>query len=107
MRRQSQAKREPLSILDKIASRAENLLKQSQDPQKEMQWAENRLLEADLLSSTPSRKNPQDWAEQAIAQNPDLTDQSLPWLKERDLHPEKAETFEELILSLIPSESGK
>ena len=49
-----------------------------------MQWAEQRLSEV-------------------IAQNLDLMDDSIPWMKERDSHPEKAETFEELILQLIPS----
>ena len=50
----------------------------------QMQWAEQRLSEV-------------------IAQNLDLMDDSIPWMKERDSHPEKAETFEELILQLIPS----
>ena len=41
-----------------------------------------------------------------IAQNPDLTHQSVPWIKEKGLHPEKAESFESLILSPIPKEGG-
>ncbi len=97
-----QEKRQPQTILDKIARRAVFLLKESEDPQAEMNWAENRLLEADLLNWSPRRTPPQAWAEQAIAQNPDLMDQSVPWLKERDSHPEKAETFESLILKPNP-----
>ena len=44
--------------------------------------------------------------ELVIARSLDLKDNSLPWLEERDIHPEKAENFEELILSLIPKEGG-
>jgi hypothetical protein len=99
--------REPLSLLDKIADRAAHLLmKESDDPQAEMRWAEDKLMEANLFNGNPDRKNPQQWAEEVIAQNDNLADESLPWIKERDLHPEKAETFENLILSLIPTEGG-
>ena len=41
-----------------------------------------------------------------IAQNWDLKEETLPWLEERDSHPENAETFDSLILQLIPSEGG-
>ena len=92
---------------ERIALQAAKLLKDSPSPQREMAWAENRLSEANLFSGNqPDRRNPSRWAEQVIALNPDLTDQSLPWLQEKDSHPEQAETFESLILSLIPSESG-
>jgi hypothetical protein len=98
--------RESQTILNRIAERAAFLLKESEDPQAEMHWAESRLLEANLLNWIQQGKSPQVWAELVIAQNPDLEDQSVPWLKERGSHPEKAETFENLILSLIPSEGG-
>ena len=39
---------EAVAILDKIANRAAELLKESDDPQAEMRWAEDKLLEADL-----------------------------------------------------------
>ena len=72
-----------------------------------MCWAENRLFEANLLNFTPNRSSPQAWANQAIAQNWDIKDESLPWLKERDnLDLRGVETFEGLILSLIPTEGG-
>jgi hypothetical protein len=100
------AKREPLSLLDKVASRAAKLLAKSPDPQAEMRWAEGRLFEANLFGANPDRSSPRAWAERAIAQNLDLMDQSLPWLKERGSHPERADTFENLILCLIPSEGG-
>jgi len=103
--KQYEVKRDPLSRLDKIANRAVELLKEEENPKRAMKWAENRLLEENLFNGNPNRKNPREWAEQVIAQNPDLTD-SLPYLKGKGLYPEKAETFEELILSLIPSEGG-
>jgi hypothetical protein len=40
-----------------------------------------------------------------IAENPDLVD-SLFYIECRGSHPEAAEMFEELILSLIPTEGG-
>ncbi len=98
--------RQPQTLLDKIARRAVLLLKESEDPRAEMRWAESRLLEANLLNWSQQGESPQVWAERVIAQNLDLEDQSGPWLKERDSHPEEAETFESLILSLIPSEGG-
>lgn len=93
--------------LEVIARRAIFLLSRSPDPETEMVWAERRLREADLLGFVdPDPKDPVGWAEIAIGLNPDLMDQSLPWLEERDSHPEKAPTFENLVLSLIPSEGG-
>jgi hypothetical protein len=70
--------------LRKIADHAAKLLNEESSAPAQMQWAEQRLSEV-------------------IAQNLDLMDDSIPWMKERDSHPEKAETFEELILQLIPS----
>ena len=69
-----------------------------------MLWAERRLFQENLLGSDPPSRDPVAWTEHVIARNLDLMDQSIPWLAERDSHPEKAETFEELILRLIPSE---
>ena len=37
-----------------------------------------------------------------LAENTGLVDDVFPSLEERDIHPEKAPTFENLILSLIP-----
>ena len=91
--------------LDRIASRALSLLQVSDDPEREMAWAEHRLWEENLLAAVKfNRKNLFQWTEHVIAQNQDLKDESLPWQEERDSHPEDAETFEELILRLIPSE---
>ena len=39
--------------LDRIARRAEFLLRRSQDPQAEMAWAERRLFEQDLWHGEP------------------------------------------------------
>lgn len=92
--------------LNQIASRALSLLQSNPDPQAQITWADNQLEEANLYDPPLSRLSPQDWTEQAIAQNLDVMDQSIPWLEERDSHPEKSEDFEELILSLIPKEGG-
>jgi hypothetical protein len=35
-----------------------------------------------------------------------LMDEAMPWWEELDILPEEAETFENLILQLIPSEGG-
>jgi hypothetical protein len=73
-----------------------------------MEWAERRLTEAGLLNywGELDRANPVRWVQQAIEDNPDLASESLPWLRERGVDLSKAETFEELILRLIPSEGG-
>jgi hypothetical protein len=94
--------------LNGIAEQAQKLLSQEPNKSQQMEWAVRRLEEADLYedNSPPSNASPRAWAEQVIAQNPDLVDQTLPWLQERDIHPEKAQTFESLILQLIPSEGG-
>ena len=94
--------------LDKIARRALLLLKESDHPQREMQWAENRLWQEGLWQGNPpDPKNLFQWTEHVIAQNPEMTDQDVPfWLQQRALHPERAETFESLILQLIPKEGG-
>ncbi len=94
--------------LEAIADRAKSLLAESPDPQQEMEWAERRLTEAGLLNylGELDRANPVRWVQQAIEDNPDLASESLPWLRERGVDLSKAETFEELILRLIPSEGG-
>jgi hypothetical protein len=94
--------------LEAIADRAKSLLAESPDPQQEMEWAERRLTEASLLNywGELDRGNPARWVQQAIEDNPDLASESLPWLRERGADLSKAETFEELILRLIPSEGG-
>jgi hypothetical protein len=105
--KQNRARLDPQAALDRVANRAAELLKESEDPQAEMHWAENRLFEAGLLPYTPKRSSPQVWAEQALAQNLDIMEESLPWLKERDnLGLAGVETFEGLILALIPMEGG-
>ena len=102
--RQETRKRE---LLDKVARPAAKLLKGEPSAQQTaMSWAERVLEEASLLTSDPPRKTPELWTEQAIALNSDLLDQSAPYLMERDVRPDKAETFEELIRSLVPSEGG-
>jgi len=93
--------------LDQISRHALVLLRQESQPQaqRSMRWAERRLSEANLWSGNPPNDLPS-WTAQVIARNPDLMGDSLPHLQERDLHPEKAESFESLVLQLIPSESG-
>jgi hypothetical protein len=93
-------------VLDRAASRADELLSKSPNPQADMAWAEGRLEEAGLLEGNPSRKNPFSWSQDALAENPALLEQSPGYLQERGTQPEKAPTFENLILSLIPTEGG-
>lgn len=103
---QTQQKRE---FLFKIAACASQLLKavgDARQQKQEMSWAENQLFQGNLLSYDPSRESPAIWADQAIARNPDLMDQSVPYLLEYDSHPEEESTFEGLISRLIPSEGG-
>ena len=95
------------ALLDRIASRAAKLLKESPNPQQEMEWAEHRLWQESLFSPhRVDRSSPSKWVQEVLAQNLDVREDSIPWVLERDSHPERAETFESLILSLIPSESG-
>ena len=95
-----------LDRLQKIADRALHLLKEEDNPELAMRWAEDHLREANLYNFPPHTNDPEKWADQVIAQNPDMVDQSLPWIQERDSHPERAETFESLIFNLIPTEGG-
>jgi hypothetical protein len=92
--------------LDQIADQAQKLLKEEPNPKQQMQWAEQRLSEANLFGWNPPSSGPRGWADQVIAQNRDLMDEAIPWWRERGIHPENAETFESLILQLIPSEGG-
>jgi hypothetical protein len=78
-------------------------LKRSDNAQAEMAWAEQRLFEENLLHCDPPKRDLRAWTEHVIADNPDLVD-SLPYLAERDCRPERAQTFENLVLSMIPSE---
>jgi len=106
MEPQSESQRKRL-LLNKIGSRAEKLLRASPNPSQEMSWAENRLFEANLFQGNPPKpRDPATWAEQVILQNPDLMDQSAPYLLEREVRPDRAKTFESLILQLIPTEGG-
>jgi len=63
-------------------------------------------MEANLYNFPPHQNDPREWADRVIAQNPDMEDQSIPWIREHGEHPERAETFENLILTLIPMEGG-
>jgi hypothetical protein len=92
--------------LIQIADRAVKLLKEEPGQPEQMRWANRRLSEANLLAETPPPSSPRNWADQAIAQNLDLIDDSMEWWQERGIFPEKAETFEGLIVQLIPSEGG-
>jgi hypothetical protein len=95
-----------LARLSKISERAPSLLKESDDPKAEMDWALHRLEQRSLYLGNPSPLALAQWTEQVIAQNPELMEVFL-YLQERDIHPEKAETFEELILDLIPQKGGR
>jgi hypothetical protein len=100
---QQERKRE---FLLKIARRAAKFLTASNNSTADMSWAERVLSEANLLNFDPKRSSPEIWTDQAIARNSDLMDQSMPYLLERDVRPDRAESFEVLILSLVPSEGG-
>lgn len=95
-------------LLDRIAKRAAKLPKESENPKAEMLWAEKRLREAGLfpLFLNPDLENPRVWALQVLEDNWDIRDESLPWVRAHNSHPERAETFENLILSLIATEGG-
>ena len=92
--------------LDQIADQAQKLLREEPNPKQQMQWAEQRLSEANLFGWGRPPSDPRGWTQMVIAQNSDLMDEAMPWWKERGIHPEQAETFESLILQLIPSEGG-
>ena len=95
------------AFLDRISSRAFQLLEETPNPQAEMQWAEERLREANLLPAfLPNNLDPKRWTQECLAQNLDLMDQSIPWMREHDSHPEDQETFQGLILNLCPTEGG-
>ena len=96
-----------LDYLEKIAHHASALLKKSPSPHHEMSWAEDHLWRAGLwLGNDPEVKDRASWTAQVIAQNPELLDRSLPYLEDKGLHPEQAESFEGLISLLIPREGG-
>jgi hypothetical protein len=94
-------------FLDRISKQALSLLQEEEDPKQAMAWAENRLREGNLfpLFLNPS-DNPSAWVQQVISDNPDILGESVPWMMERYRQPDGAETFEELILNLIPTEGG-
>ena len=95
------------AFLARIADRAVVLLRESDNPQQEMAWAEDRLEEANLWwGSLPDRKSPERWVQAVLEDNWNLLDQSVPWMLERDLRPESALSFHELISNLLPSEGG-
>ena len=72
-----------------------------------MVWAENRLSEESLYGGyEANRDSPFAWTQQVIADNPDLVD-SIFYVECRGSYPEAAERFEELILSLIPTEGWR
>jgi putative transcriptional regulator len=77
-------------------------LRRSQDPQAEMAWAERRLFEQDLWhrDAPGNRGDLAASAQAVIATTPDPVD-SLFYLQVRDSQPERAQTFENIILSLI------
>jgi hypothetical protein len=94
-------------LLDRVSKRLVHLLRQEENPKQMMLWAEERLFEASLWSGgNPQHKDPSAWVQQVITHNPDIWEQSLPWLEEKDSRPESARTFEGLILSLLPTEGG-
>jgi hypothetical protein len=92
--------------LDQIADQAQKLLREEPNPKQQMQWAEQRLSEANLFGWGRPPSDPRGWTQMVIAQNWDLLDEAMPWWEERDIYAEQAETFESLILQLIPSEGG-
>ena len=95
------------AFTDRIARRAEAILHDSDDAQAEMAWAERKLADAGLLGGgRPDRNDVAAWTREAIADNQDIQGESVPWLLGRGWKPEAAETFEELLLTLIVSEGG-
>jgi hypothetical protein len=93
-------------LLDLAGSRLEKLLQQSPDPQADMSMVESMLSEANLLGNSPSRHSLRHWVANVIEDNPELWEQSSPWMMEHDHKPQFAKSVHELITSLIPSEGG-
>ena len=103
---QTSERAERVLLLNKAIDRAAELLGESENLRQEMTWAEDRLEEANLFSGPqPNRKDPVIWAREVVG-NPYVREESVPWMRERGTDPSQAETFEQLILSLIPRESG-
>lgn len=100
--------KERQALLNKLVSRAVELLKESDNPRQEMSWAEENLWEANLLDRPAPKywNDPKMWANLVLEQNQSIQSESLPWMRERGTDPSEAETFEQLILGLIPQESG-
>jgi hypothetical protein len=94
--------------LDQIARHAAALLKKEPLPHRQMNWAEDHLWKAGLwLGDVEEKaKDRASWTGQVIAQNRELLDRSLPYLQDKGLHPEEAETFESLVRQLVPKEGG-
>ena len=91
--------------MKQVAQRALKLLKKSPHPEVLMKWADLRLLQEGLENGSPEEKGLEAWVSHVLAQNLYLRD-NIHWVREHNSHPEKAETFEDLILAFIPTEGG-
>jgi hypothetical protein len=92
-----------LPLRSQIAARLLMLLRQSSDPEWEMNQAWTRLAEADLMQANPPLPlQPASFVRVAIADNPDL--QSRLETMERMFDPQASETVGDLISNLLPGE---
>lgn len=90
-------------LLEMLADRLVELLKEADDPLAEMKDAARRLFEADLSDFQPDAKTtPQEFAATVIEDNPALRS-LVPHLR-RPERPELIESVGELISLLLPAE---
>ena len=92
-------------MIERVTDRLASLWLQSKDPQEQMQWASNRMVEWSLSLEQPEPgQSPQAFARVLIADNPVMVEHLKSIRVE--LRPEYVETPEELVEMLLPSESG-
>jgi hypothetical protein len=74
--------------LDQIADQAQKLLREEPNPKQQMQWAEQRLSEANLFGWCRPPSDRKGWIQMLIAQNWDLMEEAMPSWEDQDIHPE-------------------
>ena len=90
-------------LLEMLADRLVELLKDADDPLAEMKQAAKRLFDADLSDAQPdATTTPREFARMAIEDNPALRS-LVPHLR-RPERPEQIDTVGELISLLLPAE---
>ena len=92
-----------LPLIERLTNRLTQLIAGSDDPYEMMNYASLRLLEYDLLNWTPSPKTtPLQFALTAIEENPLMPDHLR--TIEYEIRPERMESVDELITSILPIE---